>query len=754
MLTTFIKYPIMKTILLACLLLASAMCGGNTLRIGGGTRFTVSEASDFELECKGAQGDVHYDISGLPDGVEIDGNKIHATAGAKVGDYVIRIVARDGAQRASKIVGLTIEEGSGSTSSTTTEGGSSSGAASGRSSRLSNIISSYSSVTKVSTKEYENNRYPEVDFPTGTSGKIIATVETGDAQTSDQNRNTITADDVALRAASERHQNAVKAITNLITIIDQARANALYAKSSVEKYIQEYNAALVAQRKVQGEIVRLETEATQIQSALDGVIGLINQVTEELAALEAKKADYESEKKSLLEEIAGAETIKAKLLIEIEKTNSKLAELIKQLGAHKEKCQDLKGELDARTAEKKKYEEKYQNIEDLKAKAKIAIKEKTGIVEELRKQLIRAESDLSNAKIELVDLEDQQKGLPQKIEDLAKEIASLTAKLAACQAETQRIQTEIDNTQDSNSDLTEKANELEDEILDLRRRTMELDGLISGTLKPLEELKARIASLEDDLAYLKGEIITAEERLNEAYARGNDANDVVCKARTNVDASNARYEKETRISAEATINLERARAEESLARLAVDELIAKYTSALPYAIVPNGNGMTNPGTPFGNNPSGSPLGAIKTNGNGASGSFKVANWAHYLSQAFGAGVHPSFAGSVTELYPFNFHSSVDGHMVTNSGNLRGGNGDNCAPANGNLVASGSVVSVGESSLRVRLDNSGAEFDVHVNPCTKMNSNKPNYELGAGDEAIFKAHHESGSIVAEKITCLA
>ena len=281
---------------------------------------------------------------------------------------------------------------------------------------------------------------------------------------------------------------------------------------------------------------------------------------------------------------------------------------------------------------------------------------------------------------------------------------------------------------------------------------MELDGLISGTLKPIEELKARIAGLEDDLAYLKGEIVTAEERLNEAYARGNDANDVVCKARINVDASTTRYEKETKISAEATINLERARAEESLARLAVDELIARYTSALPYAIVPNGNGMTNPGTPFGNNPSGSPLGAIKINGDGAAGSFKVSNWAHYLSQAFGAGVHPSFAGSVTELYPFSFHSSVDGHMVTNSGNLRGGN--DCAPANGNLVASGSVVSVGDSSFKVRLDNSGAEFDIHVNSCTEMNSNKPDYDLAAGDEAIFRAHHESGSIVAEKITCLA
>ena len=36
------------------------------------------------------------------------------------------------------------------------------------------------------------------------------------AERSEANRNKITKDDVTLRAASERHQNAVKAITNLL----------------------------------------------------------------------------------------------------------------------------------------------------------------------------------------------------------------------------------------------------------------------------------------------------------------------------------------------------------------------------------------------------------------------------------------------------------------------------------------------------------------------------------------------------------
>jgi len=84
-----------------------------------------------------------------------------------------------------------------------------------------------------------------------------------------------------------------------------------------------------------------------------------------------------------------------------------------------------------------------------------------------------------------------------------------------------------------------------------------------------------------------------------------------------------------------------------LARLGLEEFISHYSDALPYAIVPNGNLSTNPGTPYGNNPSGSPLGPINQNGNGAPGSFRVNSWTNYLSSAFGAGVHPSFPGSVS-----------------------------------------------------------------------------------------------------------
>ena len=53
------------------------------------------------------------------------------------------------------------------------------------------------------------------------------------AQVSEENRNTITEQDIVLKTASERHQAAVKGITNLLTIIDQARANRNQAQSQL-----------------------------------------------------------------------------------------------------------------------------------------------------------------------------------------------------------------------------------------------------------------------------------------------------------------------------------------------------------------------------------------------------------------------------------------------------------------------------------------------------------------------------------------
>lgn len=103
-------------------------------------------------------------------------------------------------------------------------------------------------------------------------------------------------------------------------------------------------------------------------------------------------------------------------------------------------------------------------------------------------------------------------------------------------------------------------------------------------------MRVQLKGAQDDLGFLKVQIVTIEETLRQTYIKGNDANTLVAHAKQNVEAINARYLEEEKIISEATLNLERARAEEALARLALEEIIAHYSDALPYSIVPNGNG--------------------------------------------------------------------------------------------------------------------------------------------------------------------
>lgn len=119
--------------------------------------------------------------------------------------------------------------------------------------------------------------------------------------------------------------------------------------------------------------------------------------------------------------------------------------------------------------------------------------------------------------------------------------------------------------------------------------------------------------------------------------------------------------------------------------------------------------------------------------------------------AYGSGVNPAFKGSVTSLYPFNFHSVVDGKSVHNGEQqsdegVCGGNGPM-------RVASGQVVSVEKEGFKIRLDT-GEYFNIHVNPCTRMNANVPDYEMKEGDEAIVKGTRKGYNIVsASQMTCL-
>lgn len=126
--------------------------------------------------------------------------------------------------------------------------------------QLLNLLNNYSSPTPGSSSpNYPDNRYPEPNFPTAPTPNLLnptpLLISTGQSQPTDANRNPVTPDDVKLRAASDRHQNAIKGITNLLKIIDQANANKNKAQSDIQTYTQAYNDAVSAQRNSQNEII-------------------------------------------------------------------------------------------------------------------------------------------------------------------------------------------------------------------------------------------------------------------------------------------------------------------------------------------------------------------------------------------------------------------------------------------------------------------------------------------------------------------
>ena len=629
-------------------------------------------------------------------------------------------------------------------------------------SRLDNVISSYSTITRTERRSYQNNRFPEVRFPSGANPSSINTVpsqiSSQTAVTSSENRNTITADDVAMRTASERHQNSVKAITNLLKIIDQARANRNFAKSNLEVYAREYNDALSAQRRAQNDIIAAETRRSQITSAIEGAEKKIADYQGQLDDITGQREDLNARKAKLLVKISGEERIKAELMAQLESINADLARLMKELATYKEKAEFIKVKISAAQAELKKAEGELASVIERRLAAEREVADGEAKVDELRRLLQAAEDALAGSKIKLASIIEEEKRIPAIIEGIKTRIAGLVAELDKANAAIARIQAEIDAL--NPDDLVSQIEDLEESILADRRSVMEIDGELAALVEPEEKLKAMLKGSQDDFAFLKTQILACEEALRQAYSAGNDANTLVAHARQNLDSVNARYQEEEKVISEATLNLERARAEEALARLALEEIISHYSDALPYSIVPNGNGQTPAGTPYGNNPSGSPLGPISQHGNGAPGEFVVKDWTHYLSLAFGRGVHPAFRGSVTKLYPFNFLSIVSGRTirneydeivhekpkVQNNGGVCGGNGPVRA-------ASGEVISIGQDGFKVRLDD-GQVYDIHVSPCTKMNSNVAGYSMKMGDEAVVKGTQVGYSRMnASQVTCL-
>ncbi len=283
--------------------------------IGLQSKFLADASTAYVLSCAGGQGLIKYYVDGLPQGVQFDGASIVVTNFAKVGNYTIRIKAVD-AQGLSveRVVTLSIGQSQGAAGSGAGQAGGAGGAGQaggagsapgagdvpaggapgggapsggapgggapgggapgggapgggapgggapgGDTPRLSGILSTYSSTTVTRPDYGPSGRYPAPNLPTAGDPNLPnftpTNIANDQARPTPANRNPITPDDVILRAASDRHQNAIKGITNLLKIIDQARANKDKAQNDIQPYTQAYNDAVAGQRGAQNDII-------------------------------------------------------------------------------------------------------------------------------------------------------------------------------------------------------------------------------------------------------------------------------------------------------------------------------------------------------------------------------------------------------------------------------------------------------------------------------------------------------------------
>lgn len=805
----------MKATIITCLLLAAVFAATQPqMSINVGSAYKSGTQDVYPLSCSGATGAVTFTVSGLPQGAKIVNNQLVVTAESKSGNYVLTIRAVDQAGNvAENIVNLSVNSILGGNSftnnnggntntnggNTNTNGGNTNTNTNGGNNpnggnnnpnggntspnggntvtdvnRLNTLINTYSSVTEIQqTITYTNNRYPSGNFPTGAdttaTNTDLITINTQQTTPSTSNRNTITYDDVALRTASERHQNAIKAITNLLTIIDQARANKNQAFLDISKYNAALNDAKAKQRDSQTLIVSIQVRIQQISSAIQGIDGKNGDTQKQIDDLTAERARLVARNEELTRLIQEQINQRNGLQTRLDAINAQLSGLRATLTVQETKCASIQQQITTTEAELKKLQDQAATLKADIATATADLNAKQAIVDDLEKRLAAAKLERDAARARLENLRQLEVTIGPQIAALIAKLQDLRSQYTACQNEVTRLHAQIKDLEAQAAELQKNINGINAVISGYETERNKNTARIAEIDALLKLLRDAINSSQSDSGYLKSQLTIANEELRKAYLAGNDANTLVYQAQQNLNAATARYNTETQNVNTATLNLEKARSEEALARLALEETIAKYSDALPYAIVPNGNGNTPAGTPYGNNPSGSPLGPINTNGSGAAGSFTVNDWTHYLSSAFGAGVNPAFTGSVTTLYPFNFLSTVNGNTVNNnynnlrttttttttSTNTNSNSYNGVCGGNGVVTStSGVITQVGPNSFNLALDN-GQNVVVNVAPCTQTNSNVANYQMSTGDVAVVKGVQKSSSVIdGQNVVCLA
>ena len=681
--------------------------------------------------------------------------------------------------------------GSGAPGSGAPGSGSPAGGAPGSGSPVAPLYENYPGLPSGSTPSAPaGGRYPTGPSPTGNPStpnivpSVISSAQAPYVPSRDSRAPTV--DDIKRNAAFNRQLNAGKAIANLLSIIQQLTANVNAAKNDVTLLEDQLKAADSANNDCNNKIYDLSNTRTKILNAIRDRQDRISEANRKIRDLTPIIDDLTRTRDNLINKRTQIENTRSP-------NSAKLADLEKQLKDCGNTQTKLQKQIDDLNAQISGLNNDLKKTKDDAASAPGAIDlidQQVPIIDsriaDLKKQLDDAQKE--KAKLLQDKLKYQQiiddanrkaRDLQRNIDDLTSRIPGLLAQLAAQLDTCSAIQRQLD-------DLRNQISQKESDYKVLVDQIKAQDGLINDKKAEVKRISDGIANLPNEISALQAELARTEESIRRQYYICNDAADSVRKAKQNLDALNTKFTTESGWLRDANANLEKARAEKELADQGVQEIIAASTSALPFAIVPNGLGNTPAGSPAGNNPSGSPLGPVADSNQVAPGSpVVVGDLSSYLSQAYGAGVDPTKPSTVTTLYPISgltlqalTGQSSSGVFNPDGTFVTGGfsNGANSAttfpvgsqPAGGVIVAgpgapgvygggkiptnflssfscnggsgltqgSGQVVAVQPGQIVVS-QNNGAQVTLKVAPCSNMNAVQRNYAIVPRTRVYYK-----------------
>ena len=148
--------------------------------------------------------------------------------------------------------------------------------------------------TSESTTVTSTETFPKVNFstardPNAAPNTVPQIIRTSQATVTSADFNTITDDDIRKKAVLERSITASKAVANLLSIIEQAKANRNRALTEIEIFKAQYNQAVQNQRNAQTEIIAGENSAKNLKVAISGAQTSIKDYENKIDKLENKR---------------------------------------------------------------------------------------------------------------------------------------------------------------------------------------------------------------------------------------------------------------------------------------------------------------------------------------------------------------------------------------------------------------------------------------------------------------------------------